>query len=568
MTYLPQFAIGVHCEGDNDLTLYTGSGSFSDWLGLPVHFRTTFPDRTSWSTVATWYYLDETKAWLAADINNYEILSIPLLLGTDTFTTITSGTYDSYFTTLATNIVATGHPDRVIVRLGWEHNGNWWAWSSLSDPAGFAAAFAHVANIAKTIDPTIKFSWCTDVQVNQWSYPTGKTWKDAYPGDASVDVISADCYEEWCNTSTPSVAWANLKSPGSNGVGLDDIVAFASLKGKLFGIEEWSCSTNSGSSGLGDDPTFIDNMQAYCSSNSAFYHCYWNTNLGGPDAAVQGSLSGNVPNAAAEYKTKFGPSTVTTQYLTDPNINVWVSPVTTSTATIKLHAPGGGAGAGLTTDTYGPAAGGSGGNSEQANVSLTAGHSYYYNLGWGGRGGAYGTNNAGQDGSGPCWFGSTNPATPANAICLANPGHGGAGSGSSATTGGAGGSTTGAIGTTKRAGLAGAGCASTSVRAGGGGGESGGTGNGTAGTAGTSTAGGVGGNGNGTASTGGAGGTSTVPAGQPGISTNGGGGGGGGAYDGNGGNGANPSAGGGAAFGSTVNGAGGNGGNGWISIVY
>jgi hypothetical protein len=567
--YLPQYALGVHCEGDDDLTLYMGSGSFADWLGLPIHFRTTFVDRTSWSTVATPYFLDATQTWLAADVNNYEIISVPLLLGSDTFSTITSGTYDSYFVTLATNILSTGHPDRVIVRLGWEHNlqNTVWSWSSLADPAGYAAAYAHIAAIVKGISPTTLFSWCTDVQVNQWSYPTGKTWQDAYPGDAYVDIISCDLYEEWCNSMTPSVAWANLKAPGSNGTGLDDIVAFASTKGKLWGIEEWSCSTNSGSNGLGDDPTFIDNVQSYCSTNKAFYHCYWNTDLGGPAASVHPLTSPptttNVPNAAAEYKTKFGTSTVTTQYLTDRTQHAWTVPAgITTILTIKLHASSGGGGGSRSGDAFAAAGGGSGADSEAINKSVTPGQLIYYDLGRGGRGGEFGTNNAGEAGSGMAWVGPN--ADGSSPWVTAYPGAGGQGSSSSATTGGAGGSTASAVGSTKRAGLAGGGCPTSGYKAGGGAGSSGATGNGTAGSNGTSSAGGAGGTGNGTAA-GGAGGTSTTLNGAAGVPNAGGGAGGGGAYSGNGGPGAAP---GGAGGGGAGGGAGGEGSDGWVAFLY
>jgi hypothetical protein len=39
--------------------------------------------------------------------------------------------------------------------------------------------------------------------------------------------------------------------------------------------------------------------------SNVLYHSYWNTNQGGPDSAIEGSLAGNVPNGAAEYKAVF-----------------------------------------------------------------------------------------------------------------------------------------------------------------------------------------------------------------------------------------------------------------------
>jgi hypothetical protein len=283
-------AIGVHCEGDNQTSQYD---SFSQWLGKPVQYRVVFTARDSWNDVANPYYLDATKVWIS-DPSRVEVMSVPLLLpGDGGFSTIANGQRDSAFQSLAQNIKALGKPSQIIIRLGWEHNGNWFPWSSLNDPTGYQAAFRRVVSVMRAVSPEIRFDWCTDYQ----SY-SSFDWTRAYPGDDVVDIISMDVYDEY------NQGWSDvLNAP--NGVGLNALRAFAKNHGKPEAYPEWGCSI--ASSGHGDSPTFIDNVYSWISSggSSVLYQSYWNTNLGGPNAAIQGPLAGNVPNAAAEYKAVF-----------------------------------------------------------------------------------------------------------------------------------------------------------------------------------------------------------------------------------------------------------------------
>jgi hypothetical protein len=284
-------AMGVHNEGDGSTSTYD---QFSSWLGKPVKYRVTFTARDSWNDVATPYYIGTTQSWIGADKTRFEVISAPLILPSDSgFSVITSGQRDSYFKQLATNIKNTGHPEQVIIRLGWEHNGNWFPWNSLNDPQGYVNAFRHVVQVMRAVAPQIRFDWCTDYQ----SYSTFD-WTKAYPGDDVVDIVSMDVYDEWNN------GWSDVLNAPS-GVGLNALRTFARAHNKYEAYPEWALST--GSAGHGDSPSFIDNMYAWIQAggSNVLYHSYWNTNQGGPDSAIQGSLAGNVPKGSAEYKAVF-----------------------------------------------------------------------------------------------------------------------------------------------------------------------------------------------------------------------------------------------------------------------
>jgi hypothetical protein len=144
------------------------------------------------------------------------------------------------------------------------------------------------------------FDWCTCYQAWQATDPSnpGYKWTDPYPGDDVVDIVSLDVYDEWHG------GWHEvLDAPG--GVGLNAFRDFARQHNKPEAYPEWGLSCSD--AGKGDNEEFITNMKNWFDEGGAqvWYHAYWNTNLGGPDAAIQGPLSGNVPQGAEMYRAHF-----------------------------------------------------------------------------------------------------------------------------------------------------------------------------------------------------------------------------------------------------------------------
>ncbi|CAN7440992.1 glycoside hydrolase family 26 protein [Caballeronia sp. LjRoot31] len=284
-------AVGLHSEGDSDTSQYK---SFGAWLGKPVLYRVVFTARDTWRDVADPYFIGATKDWLNGDPKHVEVMSVPLQLPSDKtpkFSAIISGQQDKTFRDLASNIKSTGHPERVIIRLGWEHNGKWFPWSAIDDPSGYKAAFRRVVIVMRKVAPQIRFDWNTDFQ----SY-SASDWRSAYPGDDVVDIISMDVYDEYHH------GWDDIKNADA---GLKALRSFARQHQKPEAYPEWSCST--ADKGHGDCPSFVENFYAWLAQGApnVLYQAYWNTFLGGPDAAIEGPGSGRVPLAAAKYRTLF-----------------------------------------------------------------------------------------------------------------------------------------------------------------------------------------------------------------------------------------------------------------------
>ena len=112
--------------------------------------------------------------------------------------------------------------------------------------------------------PGIPIVWCLN-NGPDLNLPAGYKAADFYPGDAYVDVIGINIYEQHWG----SFAGARLKG------GLDYVDAFASAHGKKIAFPEWSAANNDGS--------FITQMAAWFNARGGriLFHTYWNSTDGG-----------------------------------------------------------------------------------------------------------------------------------------------------------------------------------------------------------------------------------------------------------------------------------------------
>lgn len=272
-------------------------------------YRVTFADASSWDSIAAPYILSTgTKQWLASNPSRYEVITIPLMpdppgtianknIAADdaTLAAIASGTYDSYFRELAQNLATkTGEPQRIIVRLGWELNGDWYTWNALNAPASYAAAYRHVVQTMRSICNVLRFEWNLS--------RTGRTldWNAAYPGDDVVDVISMDVYDDYNH------GWSDVVG-GTQG--LTAFRQFVRAHNKFEAYTEWSVATDP--NGHGDDTAFVQGMHDWIAAGGAnvLYQGYWDTSAGGPNGVIYSYSSTapvTVPNSAALYKKLFG----------------------------------------------------------------------------------------------------------------------------------------------------------------------------------------------------------------------------------------------------------------------
>ncbi len=261
-------------------------------------FATDYLDRS-----AGWSEMDSASGIKAWSSSPYRMaIGVPILPGVGTLAQGATGAYNQYFTILGENLVS-DHEADAILRLGWEFNGNWYRWSvtSPSDAANFVGFWRQIVTTMRAVPGAkFKFMW----NPNAPSVPGPPTFQadQAYPGDAYVDYVGTDIYDNfWGTPFTPGAAWVNQLTEQW---GLNWLATFAAQHHKPIGIPEWSDEYRTDGHGLGDDPSFIDNMAYWFVAHQvAFANVFaFDTNA----TYRNDILDGTFPKTLAEFKVDFG----------------------------------------------------------------------------------------------------------------------------------------------------------------------------------------------------------------------------------------------------------------------
>jgi len=253
-------------------------------------------------------YLDKTDGWPAMDGASIAagwsgtgyrlVLGVPILPGTGTLAAGAAGDYNQYFTTLARNLVSDGESD-AILRLGWEFNGSWYPWyvSDATDAANFVRYWQQIVTTMRAVSGQhFKFLWNASADT-----ATSYTPAQAYPGNAYVDYVGTDVYDEfWGSPFTPAASWSNQLSQQW---GLDWLASFAAANDKPIGIPEWSVSIRSDGHGLGDDPAFVDNIAAWFVAHGVAFDDIFSFDSGD---SMNDITDGNFPNSLVAFRADFG----------------------------------------------------------------------------------------------------------------------------------------------------------------------------------------------------------------------------------------------------------------------
>ena len=311
--------------GSSELGVYAGAGDptavsdFATTLGSRPRFAMDFLNGTSWSAIAdpSWYLSrwagsGYTMIWGVPILpNSYSPNSNP----TDTSGSAyglaqgASGAFNQYFVTLAQRLVAGGQGSSII-RLGWEFNGGWFPWAAKGAATAFVAYYQQIVDSMRSVaGQDFRFEW------NPTAGDQGiGNLANYYPGNAYVDYIGLDLYDEAWQTYTGIASqWETYLTEA---YGLDWLASFAASNGKQIVLPEWGLgwvggqsaqSTNDGAAltvanqsvGGGDDPTFIGDMAGWISQNNVFEANYWDYGTSSVD-------QGQDPQSAATLKANFG----------------------------------------------------------------------------------------------------------------------------------------------------------------------------------------------------------------------------------------------------------------------
>ena len=248
--------------------------AFELWLGKPVQLALAYEARDVWDNIdgAAWQ-LGPWSQWVRAKAGRNLVLSVPMLPGSGgvSLASCASGQYDAYWRNLANDLAYYGL-HWAYLRMGWEMDGNWYAWGAPQGSglqASFAGCFRRIVTTMRATQPASqwKFVW------NPTATWTDPAWLTAtWPGDAYVDVVGIDLYDQsWvantypypstcdsaCRLARQQTAW------NSHAWYLQTMRNFAVAHGKPFAIPEWGVVARTDGHGGGDNPYFIQKMYEY-----------------------------------------------------------------------------------------------------------------------------------------------------------------------------------------------------------------------------------------------------------------------------------------------------------------
>jgi len=246
------------------------------------------------------------------------------------FNQVANGGADSYYKTLAQNLVANGFGSSYI-RLGWEFNSTFMGWSICNQEGSgltswasdFVPAYRNIVTSMRSVSgQNFKFIWNPIVSSNV-SCGDAKI-EDFYPGDSYVDMVALDVYDGIGQTTTDTARWNDLLN-GVNGghwtsaapdtingqkfegYGLNWLAAFGKEHGKEVGLPEWGLDATGGQVfGGGDDPYFMTQMTNWIKANATGPAVFWNYTGGTLPLDIPNYTSGGTPDATAAFKAAFG----------------------------------------------------------------------------------------------------------------------------------------------------------------------------------------------------------------------------------------------------------------------
>jgi hypothetical protein len=281
------WASGVYIPGSSP----SKAAEFAAFRGRPLDVVVDWPARRTWSDIVnpTWLY----DAWQDTPYTKvFGVAPIPED-GSGSLQACGSGAYDDKWREFGSNIKARGLDDDSIIRLGWEFNGDWYAWSA-HDPGAFAACFRKVVAAAESTAPALRWDW----NVNRGKGQSVQDARAAYPGDAFVDIIGIDSYDMWPG-ATDEKSW-NEHLTGA--YGLNFWVDFAKQHGKKVSVPEWGVYPGTAQAGAngGDNALYISKMHEFFKSlgDDLAYEAYFNED----ESYYAGSLFGPVQNPAASAR--------------------------------------------------------------------------------------------------------------------------------------------------------------------------------------------------------------------------------------------------------------------------
>jgi len=203
-----------------------------------------------------------------------------------------AGHYDGYATTLGKSLVAAGLQNSAI-RLGSEMNGEWesdFIGTTVGEQKLWAKCFANeVTGLRRAKGEHFLIVWNPNACAGNYPY------RNYYPGNAYVNILGIDLYDEDCHTPYTPVTFSQIVSEP---YGLAHFEAFAAAKGKPMSFPEWGLLAS-----FGDDPAYISGVGNAFDTHDYAFESYFDVSTPGLGTLPLGPTT---PLSLAAFQQWFG----------------------------------------------------------------------------------------------------------------------------------------------------------------------------------------------------------------------------------------------------------------------
>lgn len=326
------------------LGMYDGNSSPSGietaaaWLGSPssIKYAMDFIDATSFSTISDPWQLSN---WEGSPFTM--VWGVPMLpcgapatqcsTNVSDYNEVADGGADSYYETLAQNLVSAGFGSSYI-RLGWEFNASWMGWGICNEDGSglaswasdFVPAFQNIVTSMRSVSgANFKFIWNPIDSSN--ASCTGANLEDFYPGDKYVDMVALDTYDDVGATTSDTARWSDLlngvnaggytavtpeaiNGQSFEGYGMNWLAAFGKEHDKEVGLPEWGLESSDENGGGGDDAYFMTQITQWIKAYATGPAIFWNYGGGTLTLDIPNYTDGDTPDATAVFKAAFSTS--------------------------------------------------------------------------------------------------------------------------------------------------------------------------------------------------------------------------------------------------------------------
>ncbi|MEU9220902.1 glycosyl hydrolase [Streptomyces sp. NPDC048376] len=238
--------------------------ALSHWLGgAELRAGHTYLPGDRWSNIeGAPGFLDVWADWRTRQADRMLVLNVPMMerneehVDDDEVRELlrqgAAGRFDHHFRALAERLVALKVPDTVLV-LGWEMNGTTYTHRCGPDPEAWKTYWNRIVTTMRAV-PGQKFRFDFTPSRGRDAVP----WTRCYPGDATVDIIGMDSYDQPRGMSFDE----QVKEP----YGLQAHVDFAKAHGKPVSYPEWGLFRN------GDNAAYMRGMLAWMDEHKPVYN--------------------------------------------------------------------------------------------------------------------------------------------------------------------------------------------------------------------------------------------------------------------------------------------------------